>query len=180
MPLFPLLLRLEFFPLPLFFYLFFGVVLIFMAFSASAFNAEKQVTLQPGESFSIKNYSLRYDGLAEYPTANSKRVVATLSLFNNEHQVAILSPEKSLYHGQDQPTTEVAIRSTLKEDLYVILAGYDDQSATFKILVNPMVIWLWIGGTVMAFGTVIIMLPQRRRQPKKITSNVSVQLAEAR
>jgi cytochrome c-type biogenesis protein CcmF len=151
-----------------------------MAFSASAFNTEKQITLQPGETFEVKNYRLRYDGLAEYPTANSQRVVATLSLFNDAHQAGILSPEKSLYRGQDQPTTEVAIRSSLKEDLYVILAGYDDKHATFKILVNPLVIWLWIGGLFMAFGTVIVMLPQRRRQPKKITSNVRAQLAEAR
>jgi cytochrome c-type biogenesis protein CcmF len=158
----------------------FGVVLIFMAFAAGAFNAEKQVTLQPGESFSIKNYSLRYDGIAQYPTANRQRVVATLTLLNDRDPVATLSPEKSLYQGQDQPTTEVAIRSSLKEDLYVILAGYDDKSATFKILVNPMVIWLWIGGIVMALGTVIVMLPQRRRQTEKITSNVTVKLAEAR
>jgi cytochrome c-type biogenesis protein CcmF len=83
----------------------FGVVLIFMAFSASAFNLEKQVTLQPGESFEIKNYTLRYDGLSNYPTANRQKVVATLTLFNDRHKVGILSPEKSLYTGQDQPTT---------------------------------------------------------------------------
>jgi cytochrome c-type biogenesis protein CcmF len=64
----------------------------------------------------------------------------------------------------------------LKEDLYVILAGYDENSATFKILVNPLVIWLWIGGSVMAFGTVIVMLPKR----KKIKQTVAnIQLAEA-
>ena len=158
----------------------FGVVLIFMAFSASAFNTEKQITLQPGESFDIKQYRLRYDGLSEYPTANRQKVVATLTLFNDQHPVGVLSPEKSLYRGQEQPTTEVAIRTTLKEDLYVILAGYDDNSATFKILVNPLVIWLWIGGCVMAFGAVIIMLPDRRRQRKKITSQVNVKLAGAR
>ena len=107
-------------------------------------------------------------------------MVATLTLFNDEHPVGVLSPEKSLYRGQEQPTTEVAIRTTLKEDLYVILAGYDDNSATFKILVNPLVIWLWIGGCIMAFGAVIIMLPDRRRQRKKITSQVNVKLAGAR
>jgi cytochrome c-type biogenesis protein CcmF len=154
----------------------FGVVLIFMALSASAFNLEKQVTLQPGESFEIKKYTLRYDGLSNYPTANRQKVVATLTLFNDRHKVGILSPEKSLYTGQDQPTTDVAIHTGLKEDLYVILAGYDENSATFKILVNPLVIWLWIGGSVMAFGTVIVMLPKRKKIKQTVTN---IQLAEA-
>jgi cytochrome c-type biogenesis protein CcmF len=158
----------------------FGVVLIFMTFSASAFNTEKQVTLQRGESVDIKKYSLKYEGRSEYPTANRQKVVATLALFNDQHQIGVLSPEKSLYRGQDQPTTEVAIHTTLKEDLYVILAGYDDNSATFKILVNPLLVWLWIGGSVMAMGAVIVMLPERRRLRKKITSRVRVKLAEAR
>jgi cytochrome c-type biogenesis protein CcmF len=145
----------------------FGVVLIFMAMSGNAFNLEKQVTLKQGESFDIKKYTLRYDGLATYPTANKQKVVATLTLYNDHHKVGVLSPEKSLYTGQEQPTTDVAIHTTLKEDLYVILAGYDETIATFKILINPLVIWLWIGGGVMAFGTLIVMWPDRKKKRNK-------------
>ena len=82
-------------------------------------------------------------------------------------------PEKSLYQGQDQATSEVAIRTTLKEDLYVILAGYDEESATFKVLVNPLVIWLWIGGGIMTLGTIIVMLPDRKKR-KNILSHEGV------
>jgi cytochrome c-type biogenesis protein CcmF len=78
--------------------------------------------------------------------------------------VGIVSPEKSLYHGQNQPTTDVAIHTNFKEDLYVILAGYDKDFATFKVLVNPLVVWLWIGGGIMVLGTIVVVLPDRRRQ----------------
>ena len=142
----------------------FGIILIFMGIGGSAFNTEKQMTLNKGESSSIKDYTLRYDALSNYPSAQKDRVVATLTLFNDNHKVGILSPEKSLYKGQGQPTTEVAIHSTLKEDLYVILAGHDKDTATFKVLLNPLVIWLWIGGGIMALGTVIVMLPNRRKK----------------
>jgi cytochrome c-type biogenesis protein CcmF len=107
---------------------------------------------------------LRYDALSNYPTANKQTVVASLTLFNDEHNKGVLLPEKSLYQNQDQPTSEVAIHTTLKEDLYVILAGYDEESATFKVLVNPLVIWLWIGGGVMTIGTIIVMLPDRKKR----------------
>ena len=148
----------------------FGVVLLFMAMSGSAFNMEKQITVNKGESFKVKKYTLRYDALSEYPTASKHRVVATLTMFNDNHKVGVLSPEKSLFVGQEQPTTEVAIHTNLKEDVYVILAGYGKDWATFKVLVNPLVIWLWIGGGIMAFGAIIVMLPDRRKR-KKINHN---------
>jgi cytochrome c-type biogenesis protein CcmF len=141
----------------------FGVVLIFMAFAGSAFNTEKQVSLNKGESVKIKNYTLRFDALTNYPTASKQKVVATLTVLNDEHQVGVVSPEKNIFRGQDQPTTEVAIHTNYKEDLYVILAGYEKDFATFRILVNPLVVWLWIGGGIMVIGTMVIVLPERRR-----------------
>ncbi len=144
----------------------FGVVLIFMAFAGSVFNVERQVSLKKGESFNIKNYTLRFDALSEYPAASRQRVVATLTLLNDAHPVGVVSPEKSVYSGQDQPTTEVAIRTSLKEDLYVILAGYEKDLATFKVLVNPLVVWIWIGGGIMVLGTIVVVWPDRRKMVK--------------
>jgi cytochrome c-type biogenesis protein CcmF len=143
-----------------------GVVLTFFAITGSAFNTEAQVSLRKGESFDVSKYKLRYDGITSYPTANKDAVIASLTLFNDGHKKGVLFPEKSLFHGQDQATSEVAIHTTLKEDLYVILAGYDEEVATFKVLVNPLVIWLWIGGGVMTLGTIIVMLPDRRKRKK--------------
>jgi len=142
----------------------FGVVLIFIAFAGNGFTVQKQVSLKQGESFSIKNYTLRFDALSNYPTALKDKTVATLTVFNDAHEVGVISPEKSLYHGQEQPTTDVAIHSNFKEDLYVILAGYDKESATFKAIVNPLVIWVWLGGGVMGLGAIVVMLPERRRR----------------
>lgn len=144
-----------------------GVVMAFVSFAGNHFNIEKQITLTKGESFKIEEYTIRFDALSNYPTANKKRsVIATLTVFDEDRRVATLFPEKSIYHGQDQPTSEVAIHSTLKEDLYVILAGHKKDMVTLKVLVNPLVAWLWIGGVVMGLGTVIVMFPNRRRQKK--------------
>lgn len=154
-----------------------GVVLAFIAITGSAFNTEKQVTVKKGESFNINAYRLRYDSLSSYPTANKHTVIASLTLFNEDHNKGVLFPEKSLYKGQDQPTTEVAIHTSLKEDLYVILAGYDENKATFKVLVNPLVAWLWIGGVVMTIGTVVVMLPVRKKRKMIISQEKMVEKA---
>ncbi len=140
-----------------------GIVLVFIGITGEAFKRENQITANKGDSFKVKNYTLRYDSLSRYSTANKEVVAATLSVFNTGKKVALLIPEKNLHRGHDQPTTEVAIHSTFKEDLYVILAGYEGEIATFKVLVNPLVVWIWIGGGVMALGTIVALFPDRRR-----------------
>jgi cytochrome c-type biogenesis protein CcmF len=140
-----------------------GIVLVFIGITGNAFKMDKQITANKGDSFTIKHYTIRYDSLSRYPTENKEVVAATLSVFNADKRVAVLAPEKNLHRGHDQPTTEVAIHSTLMKDLYVILAGYEGEMATFKVLVNPLVVWLWIGGGVMALGTILALFPDRRR-----------------
>lgn len=150
-----------------------GVVMVFFAFSGNAFNVEKQVTLKTGESVNLKKYKIRFDSLSAFPTANKQVAAASLTLFNDERKVGMLTPEKTLFKNQDQPTTEVAIHSTLKEDVYVILAGYGEDWVTLKVLINPFVIWIWIGGVVMAFGTLIAMLPGHQKK-KGVKADISL------
>jgi len=62
---------------------------------------------------------------------------------------------------REQPATEVAIRPTLRDDLYIVLGGYDEASglATFQIFVNPLQSWLWIGGILFVLGACVTMMP---------------------
>ena len=77
-----------------------------------------------------------------------------------------MTPAKLFFKRQQQPATSVAIRSTPVRDLYLVLAGIDDQSglATFQVFLTPLVFWLWAGGLMMAFGTVIVMWPNVRER----------------
>ena len=146
----------------------FGVVVSFLSISGSAYNTEEQVNLKKGETVDIKQYTLKYDGMSTYRTINKENVAASLIVFENGRRVGRMLPEKSHYKKQDQPTTDVAIRTTLKEDLYVILAGYDDESVTLKVLINPLVAWLWIGGIIMGLGNLIVILNDRRTKKQEV------------
>ena len=67
----------------------------------------------------------------------------------------------------DQPITEAAIRTTLRDDLYILLAGWDGSgdSVTLKVFVNPLVAWIWIGGLGILLGTVISAWTPGLRMP---------------
>ncbi len=140
-----------------------GVILIYLAIVGSTvYKQEKEITLQQGHETTIGNYRLIYNNLAEKRQANIDVLTAELDIFRGSEKLTTLHPQRNFYHsamGKTQYTTEVAIRSNLKEDLYVILASYqDDGSATFTFIINPMQIWMWIGGIVMTIGIIIILI----------------------
>jgi len=78
----------------------------------------------------------------------------------------VMRPGKLFYKRPEQPATSVAIRSTPSSDLYVVLASIDDTSGlvTFQVFLTPLVFWLWAGGFIVAFGTVIVMWPNVRER----------------
>ncbi len=126
---------------------------------------EKEIDLRQGESVTISNYSLTYEDLTYSETASKQIVTATVSAQHEQNFIGILQPEKYFHRSYEQPVTEVAIRSSPLEDLYIILAGWDtDGTAAFKVLVNPMVIWIWVGGGLLASGGLIAYWPARERQ----------------
>jgi cytochrome c-type biogenesis protein CcmF len=139
-----------------------GVVSIFVGVAASsAFRIEAQQTLHAGEEMQAGKFSLRFERITSDEDPHMSRVAAVVSVWRDGVQIGTLAPEKRLYKRPQQPTTEVAMRSTLAEDLYVVLGSYDPPSglATIQAYVNPLVAWLWIGGFIIGGGTLVTMWP---------------------
>ncbi|MFV1988500.1 MAG: heme lyase CcmF/NrfE family subunit [Gemmatimonadota bacterium] len=148
----------------------FGVVLFAIGVAGSAFVTEKEALLGEGESVQVGDYTLTYRGMSTYPSLNRQVFAATLDVVKGGRSVGSVIPQKRLYRTWDQPTTEPAIRSTLVEDLYVILVSFDAQTAGFKFLINPLMAWLWIGGVVLTVGTLIAMWPTDAKRPRPARS----------
>jgi len=144
-----------------------GVLLLFLGIiGSSAFGVDKEATLRKGQSLEVGRYRLLFQGLRSEERPDRRVDAAQFDLFISGRPAGKLEAEKHL-HPNYQPATEVAIRSNLREDLYVILASYDlrSQTATVSALVNPLMIWMWIGGVVMVLGTLLAISPQRTRKP---------------
>ncbi len=139
-----------------------AIAMIFVAITGtSAFRQEKQITLNQGESFELGGYRLRYDGLEEKDTPHVSYLMAKMAIFDGDKQVDTLRPEKRFYKKPEQPTTEVAIRSTLGSDLYLVLGSYDGEThmATILAYLNPLIGFLYWGGMVLALGTLVVIWP---------------------
>jgi len=143
-----------------------GVLMLFLGIiGSSAFGLEKTETIQKGGNIEIGHFILKYKGLASEQTGDLDIVSAHFDIFNNNKLIGAISSEKH-FHKNFQPATEVGIRSTLKEDVYVILSNYDNETeaATISVLINPLVLWMWIGGVVMVVGTILAMSPQNGKK----------------
>jgi cytochrome c-type biogenesis protein CcmF len=145
-----------------------SILLIVIGITGSqAYQTEVQVALAKGESAQVGDYTLTYkDFIYRQVEENGNKVLneATLDVFRGGRLLATIRPEHNLHSNVDGAVTEVAIRTNLKEDLYVVLASIEsDGLAAFQVLVNPLVVWLWIGGMVMIAGTLVAAWPSRKR-----------------
>jgi cytochrome c-type biogenesis protein CcmF len=149
----------------------FGMVLIFVGVTGQAFTEEAEKQLKPGESLKVGNYELVYQDTKRLEDPNKMVVESTVVVKRDGKMLDTIFPQKHFYIVQQQPTTEVALFSNLREDLYVVLGEHQSETnaATFHVYLNPLVTWVWIGGMVLTIGTLITLLPDPRERLGKPT-----------
>jgi len=147
-----------------------AVIMMIVGMTGSGvYKQEVEKSLRVGETIQISNYELLYQGIKARRVGSKEVVYADLRVTRinrngTREVVGIIRPEKVFHPKSEQPTTEVGILGGLKEDLFVILAGWDmEQGVTsFKVLVNPLMAWIWLGEYVLIAGTLFAMWPARR------------------
>lgn len=142
-----------------------GLAAMFFGFTGSAYDEEKEAALRPGASMEVGGYSVRYDG-SRMETAPGRRMVfSDMTVFKDGAEVAKIEPAKFIYQKpRGTTTTEVAIRSTPANDIYAIMNTVNPTTklGTFRIIIRPFVMWIWIGGLLMILGTSISLSPSVR------------------
>ncbi|PYO90287.1 MAG: cytochrome C biogenesis protein [Gemmatimonadetes bacterium] len=165
-----------------------GIVILFVAFAGMAFKTETEASLRPGESASIKSpygwtYRLTHLGISQYDALNRQVTAATLEVSRDGKRLGVLTTEKrqhvdGLGRPTFQPSSEVGIRSDLREDLYVVLGGVVNgtEQAVFRFTINPLVWWVWYGGMIVALGGLIVMWPGGAPAAKQSQAGYAVRL----
>src|SRR5262245_55911304 len=151
-----------------------GIVCMFAGIAASSiFRTEVQQTMKPGDEGTVGRYTLRYDRIETQEDGHVQRLMAVLPVFVGGQQIDTLKPEKRFYKKPKQPTTEVANRSRLREDLYVVLGSYDQKTDLVTILayVNPLVVWIWLGGLILALGTAVAVWPTAAEREVRVLAS---------
>jgi cytochrome c-type biogenesis protein CcmF len=142
-----------------------AIVFMFIGFTGQAFNLNKTVEVSKGEAFKIGHYDLTLVNTQEGENENYVWSRLTFDVNSGGRNIGTMDPEKRFYKTSRQPTSEVAIRRRLNEDLYLNYAGpsNDSKRAVVQAYVFPLVSWIWIGWWILFAGTVICLIPSKVR-----------------
>ena len=142
-----------------------GLVAMYFGFTGSAYDTEKEAALRPGQSLEVRGFTVRYEGSRMEVDPNRRMLFTDMAVLRDGERVADITPAKFIYSKPpDTATTEVAIRTTLTEDIYAIMNTVNPETklGTFRVIVRPFVAWIWLGGLFMIFGTTVCMAPSVR------------------
>jgi cytochrome c-type biogenesis protein CcmF len=143
-----------------------GVALVAVAFAASASYANRVefTALKPGQTVTVSGHHVTYVGWHDVTKTQYTAQVAALRVDGHKMQY----PTLRRYPAGNQVVGTPSVWSTPTHDSYMALLDLDPTTSeiSLRVIVEPMVMWLWIGGAVMAIGTALAAFPgKRRRRP---------------
>jgi len=139
-----------------------AIVAVALACSSSYVRQAEVGFMEPGDRSMFAGHEMVFDGLERVELAEK-----------NEMRVRVLvdgdlfTPAITYFPFAGQTIGTPTTRSTWRDDLqlYVLSVPEKEGDATkVWVTVQPLVWWLWYGGGVMAFGTLLAAVPDRRRR----------------
>ena len=123
---------------------------------------EAQTTVSVGEATTIGDYTLIFEELKSDYVADYSTTWANVSAYRGDTYLTTLQPRLNRYTGTEQTITVPAMHPDFREDLYLILSGWtsDGATATFKVVVNALVNFLWLGGLIFLAGGALALWPR--------------------
>ncbi len=148
------------------------VMLAFGIIGSSFYSIERDVILSLGESSTVGDYTVEFASTKTTTFPDRTERTATMRVQKNGSFVGTVEAWHGLYPSFNMLSTRAGIRSTPIEDLYVIFSEVqpDGQTAAFRLLLNPMVWWMWLAGPFVILGTVIALWPSRQRATAVVTN----------
>jgi cytochrome c-type biogenesis protein CcmF len=150
-----------------------GVVLIAVAFAASqSYSSEVELRLHEGEVARVDGHTLVFEGLETREDPEKTTIAALVRVDGGK----VYRPAINEYVFGGQTIGTPSVSTGLRQDVFLALLDVPEDPgdpAVVRVVLQPLVTWLWIGGGVMAFGTALAAFPGRRRRPTQPTSEPS-------
>jgi cytochrome c-type biogenesis protein CcmF len=142
-----------------------GVVMIAVALAASSsYATERELTMKVGDTIHVSGHELTYLGGRTVELSNKTSLRARVRVDGQ-----VFEPAINRFPVGEQSIGTPAVDTSPIEDVYLSLVNAPDddagQTVGLRVVVQPMIMWLWIGGLVMALGTALAAFPGRRRNP---------------
>jgi cytochrome c-type biogenesis protein CcmF len=127
----------------------------------SFFSTQKDVLLAPGETVDVGKYTITYLSSSKKEFLDRSEAFFSLEAQTNSGSKIMLQTERTFYKNFGMSATRAGISSTPFEDLYIVPSEtrVGTDRIGFRILINPLVWWIWVAGPIMIVGTVVALWP---------------------
>jgi cytochrome c-type biogenesis protein CcmF len=158
-----------------------GILMLAVGAIASSFySVQRDIAMRPGEVTSLGGYTFQYIGVNHTAYPDREQSVATFQVFSDGQDVGTMEAYRAFYPGFNMASTRGAIRSTPIDDLYIVPSEFgEDGQAVFRVLINPMVWWMWASGPVYLTGILLGLWPQRQPAPATVRLPAGAGVARA-
>jgi len=171
----------------------FGVVVVIIGFAGYAFNQDKEQEMGYGDTMKLGSYTLVCRSFTQDDNANSADEWAVIDVYKDvtsltrggpigyrfiteNKMIDTMTPVRQVFKASRQPSTKPDIRSTLKEDLYLVYEGQNEKGQPIiKAHLNPLVMWIWLGVWIILAGTVLALVPNA---PAPVRTSVPARVLE--
>ncbi len=153
-----------------------AVVLLALGVTGSSFyDLQKDISLHPGESTTLGGYTIQYIDSHVTDKIESIESNAEIHVFRGDSLLGIYYTGRDFYPAHNMASTRATIRTTPVEDLYIILGDFlDDGRAVFRILVNPLVVWIWVAGPMLILGALIALWPANNPSTRSMDTEAEI------
>jgi cytochrome c-type biogenesis protein CcmF len=137
-----------------------GVLTLTLGVGASSvFRTEGEATLRKGETMEVGNFTIRLDDVYGREEPQRQVLAAGVTVLRGGREIGRLEPRMNFYPTSDQPVPTPSVRSRPSGDIYINLQAFasDGSNATLRVILEPLVPWIWIGGFIVCLGAMVSM-----------------------
>ena len=145
-----------------------GVVLIAVAIAGShTFGTKQEIRLAKGRSAEVAGYTFTYVGSNRSVTGQKTTLSTDIRIAQGGKSLGVYAPSVSTFPNSNQAIGTPSVRTGVLRDIYLTLVSSPNRTGrvTIGVGINPMVVWIWFGGALLAIGTIGALLPSVRRRP---------------
>lgn len=135
-------------------------VIAFGFIASSAYGSEGEFTLSPGESGVVAGHQVTYLGLTDGISDGNRVVRVRVDVEGR----GVFEPAVTRFAEFGQPISTPSVATSLVDDVYLSLASIPDEGSdevALRVLIKPLVAWMWLGGAVLVLGITAALVPTR-------------------
>ena len=140
------------------------LMLSFGVIASSFYSSQKDLVMELGDTDTFGSYRFNYIDIQTTMYSDRIEEIAVFDVWKNDNFIGLMYPYRATYPEFNIAATRGAINSSVVEDFYLVPSEFGENGrGVFRVLINPLVWWMWASGPLLVIGTIISLSPRKKK-----------------